>query len=75
MYCSILDTVCSKQNYDRKLLEKYLLKGIPQLKDKKKLSVTLLTDEAFVFRIYAAVTHRVEVDRIFTRALVLLWIT
>ncbi|KAE9551542.1 hypothetical protein FO519_005256 [Halicephalobus sp. NKZ332] len=66
-YDDILNTVCSKQNHDRKLLEKYLVKGIPQLKDKKKLPATLLTDGNFIFKVYAAITRRTEVDHIFSR--------
>lgn len=64
---SILDPICSRQNLDRKHLEKLLFQRIPELKNDKKLSVNFLMNENFIFKVYMALIQRTEVEYIFMK--------
>uniref|UniRef100_A0A7E4W5I6 1-phosphatidylinositol 4,5-bisphosphate phosphodiesterase n=1 Tax=Panagrellus redivivus TaxID=6233 RepID=A0A7E4W5I6_PANRE len=62
----ILDTVLPnfKHRDERRQVEKHLLKTMPVFKE-KLLSPHLLSDDDFLFKLYAAATDRVEVVKIF----------
>lgn len=66
----ILDTILPsvKQRYERKVLEKIILRHLSILKDKKKSTSKLLSDDKFLFALYKAITlERLDVEEIFIK--------
>ncbi|TKR87091.1 hypothetical protein L596_011554 [Steinernema carpocapsae] len=65
----LLDSIfpSARLKEEKKYLEKSLLKHVPILKEKKRVTQALLEDEVFVFTLYKEITGRHEVEEIFKK--------